>query len=148
MAQAKILRVLQENKISPIGSDKEINVNVRVIAATNKDMKKEIAEGRFREDLYHRLSVIEIFVPPLDERKDDIPPLIEHFTKIIAQEQNSAPKKFSEEAINLLQKFSWTGNIRELRNIVERLIILGGNPISADDVKTFTQKWGGVELTD
>lgn len=148
MAQAKILRVLQENKISPIGSDKEINVNVRVIAATNKDMKKEIAEGRFREDLYHRLSVIEIFVPPLDERKDDIPPLIEHFTKIIAQEQNSAPKKFSEEAINLLQKLSWTGNIRELRNIVERLIILGGNPISADDVKIFTQKWGGVELND
>ena len=106
IAQAKVLRALQENKVSPVGSDKEIKVNVRVLAATNKDMKKEIAEGRFREDLYHRISVIEIYVPPLDERKEDIPLLVEHFTKLIADEQGNTPKKFSKEAIKKLQSFS------------------------------------------
>ena len=139
IAQAKVLRALQENKVSPVGSDKEIKVNVRVLAATNKDMKKEIAEGRFREDLYHRISVIEIYVPPLDERKEDIPLLVEHFAKLIADEQGNTPKKFSKEAIKKLQSFSWTGNIRELRNVVERLIILGGNPISEEDVAAFVR---------
>ena len=139
IAQAKVLRALQENKVSPVGSDKEIKVNVRVLAATNKDMKKEIAEGRFREDLYHRISVIEIYVPPLDERKEDIPLLVEHFAKLIADEQGNTSKKFSKEAIKKLQSFSWTGNIRELRNVVERLIILGGNPISEEDVVAFVR---------
>lgn len=140
IAQAKVLRALQENKVSPVGSDKEIKVDVRVLAATNKDMKKEIAEGRFREDLYHRLSVIEIYVPSLDDRKEDIPLLVKHFTKIIADEQGNSPKKFSDEAIKTLQDFSWTGNIRELRNVVERLIILGGEEVSAEDVMTFVRK--------
>ncbi|MGC4130041.1 MAG: sigma-54 dependent transcriptional regulator [Bergeyella sp.] len=140
IAQAKVLRALQESKVSPVGSDKEIKVDVRVIAATNKDMKKEIEAGRFREDLYHRLSVIEIYVPPLDERKEDIPLLIEHFTKIIAEEQGNTPKEFSEKAVKSLQEFSWTGNIRELRNVVERLVILGGNPVTADDVASFVRK--------
>ena len=139
IAQAKVLRALQENKVSPVGSDKEIKVNVRVLAATNKDMKKEIAEGRFREDLYHRISVIEIYVPPLDERKEDIPLLVEHFAKLIADEQGNTSKKFSKEAIKKLQSFSWTGNIRELRTVVERLIILGGNPISEEDVVAFVR---------
>lgn len=140
IAQAKVLRALQENKVSPVGSDKEIKVDVRVLAATNKDMKKEITEGRFREDLYHRLSVIEIYVPPLDERKEDIPLLIEHFTKTIGEEQGITPKEFSKEAIEKLQNFSWTGNIRELKNIIERLIILGKNPVSAEDVDAFVRK--------
>lgn len=140
IAQAKVLRALQENKVSPVGSDKEIKVDVRVLAATNKDMAKEIAEGRFREDLYHRLSVIEIFVPPLDDRKEDIPLLVKHFTKIIADEQGNTPKKFTDEAIKKLQEFSWTGNIRELRNVIERLVILGGNEVSADDVTSFVRK--------
>lgn len=140
IAQAKVLRALQENKVSPVGSDKEIKVDVRVLAATNKDMKKEIAEGRFREDLYHRLSVIEIYVPSLDDRKEDIPLLVKHFTKIIADEQGNSPKKFSDEAIKTLQDFSWTGNIRELRNVVERLIILGGEEVSAEDVMAFVRK--------
>lgn len=140
VAQAKVLRALQEHKVSPVGSDKEIKVDVRVLAATNKDLRKEIQEGKFREDLYHRLSVIEINVPSLDERKEDIPLLVNHFTKIIADEQGNAPKTFSPEAISALQEFSWTGNIRELRNVVERLVILGANPISAEDVSNFVKK--------
>lgn len=139
-AQAKVLRVLQENTISRVGADKDIKVDVRVVAATNKDLKKEIAEGRFREDLYHRLAVILIQVPALNDRRDDIPLLIEHFSEKIASEQGSARKKFSEKAINLLKEYDWTGNIRELRNVVERLIILGGAEISEDDVRLFANK--------
>lgn len=140
IAQAKVLRALQENKVSPVGSDKEIKVDVRVVAATNKNMQKEIEAGRFREDLYHRLSVIEIYVPSLDERKEDIPLLVEHFAKLIADEHGNAPKKFDAAAIKALQEFSWTGNIRELRNVVERLIILGENPVTAQDVASFVRK--------
>lgn len=140
VAQAKVLRALQESKISPVGSDKEIKVDVRVIAATNKNLQEEIEKGKFREDLYHRLSVIEIRVPKLDDRKDDIPLLVEHFSKIIADEQGTAKKNFSGEFIEALQNFSWTGNIRELRNVVERLIILGQNPVTADDVSKFVKK--------
>jgi DNA-binding NtrC family response regulator len=139
-AQAKVLRALQESLIQRVGADKDIKVNVRVIAATNKDLKKEIAEGRFREDLYHRLAVILIKVPSLNERRDDIPLLIEHFAVKIAEEQGNAQKNFSNEAIKLLQEYDWTGNIRELRNVVERLIILGGNEISESDVKLFASK--------
>ena len=113
---------------------------MRVIAATNKDLKKEIEEGRFREDLYHRLAVILIKVPGLNERRDDIPLLIEHFTEKIAAEQGIAPKTFSKKAIKLLQEYDWTGNIRELRNVVERLIILGSNEISETDVQLFASK--------
>lgn len=140
VAQAKVLRALQESKVSPVGSDKEIKVDVRVLAATNKNMQKEIEAGKFREDLYHRLSVIEIYVPPLDERKDDIPQLVEHFAKNIADEQGTAAKEFEPKAIETLQNFGWTGNIRELRNIVERLVILGGNPVTAEDVASFVRK--------
>lgn len=140
IAQAKVLRALQESKVSPVGSDKEIKVDVRVLAATNKNMQKEIAEGRFREDLYHRLSVIEIYVPPLDERKEDIKLLVEHFAKIISDEHGTVKKEFDENAIKALEDFSWTGNIRELRNVVERLIILGSNPVSAEDVANFVRK--------
>lgn len=140
IAQAKVLRALQESKVSPVGSDKEIKVDVRVLAATNKNMQAEIEAGRFREDLYHRLSVIEIYVPPLEERKEDIQMLVEHFAKIIADEQGNATKAFDPEAIKSLENFNWTGNIRELRNIVERLIILGGNPVSAEDVAAFVRK--------
>jgi len=139
-AQAKVLRALQENLIQRVGADKDIKVNVRVVAATNKDLKAEIAAGRFREDLYHRLAVILIKVPALNERRDDIPLLIEHFTEKIAIEQGNAPKSFSNEAITLLQEYDWTGNIRELRNVVERLIILGSNEISETDVKLFASK--------
>lgn len=139
-AQAKVLRALQENKISRVGTDKDIKVDVRVVAATNKNLKKEIDEGRFREDLYHRLAVILIKVPALNDRRDDIPVLIEHFAKKIASEQGTAPKKFSEKAIKLLKGYDWTGNIRELRNVVERLIILGGPEISEGDVKSFASK--------
>ena len=139
-AQAKVLRALQESLIQRVGADKDIKVNVRVIAATNKDLKKEIAEGRFREDLYHRLAVILIKVPSLNERRDDIPLLIEHFAVKIAEEQGNALKDFSNKAIKLLQEYDWTGNIRELRNVVERLIILGGNEISESDVKLFASK--------
>jgi DNA-binding NtrC family response regulator len=139
-AQAKVLRALQENMITRVGADKDIKVDVRVIAATNKDLKKEIEEGRFREDLYHRLAVILIKVPGLNERRDDIPLLIEHFTEKIAAEQGIAPKTFSKKAIKLLQEYDWTGNIRELRNVVERLIILGGNEISETDVQLFASK--------
>jgi len=139
-AQAKVLRALQESMITRVGADKDIKVDVRVVAATNKDLKVEIAEGRFREDLYHRLAVILIKVPALNDRRDDIPLLIEHFTEKIASEQGSVPKKFSKEAIQLLQEYDWTGNIRELRNVVERLIILGGTAISENDVKLFASK--------
>lgn len=139
-AQAKVLRALQENLIQRVGADKDIKVNVRVIAATNKDLKLEIAEGRFREDLYHRLAVILIKVPALNDRRDDIPLLIEYFTEKIASEQGNAIKFFTNEAINLLKEYDWTGNIRELRNVVERLIILGGNEITELDVKMFASK--------
>ncbi len=136
-AQAKVLRALQENEISRIGSDKAIHVNVRVLAATNKDLKKEIEKGTFREDLFHRLNVIPIHVPDLDERKEDIPLLVHHFNELICSEQGWASKTFTDEAIQALQAKSWTGNIRELRNVVERLIILAGSTISVEDVKLF-----------
>jgi two-component system, NtrC family, nitrogen regulation response regulator NtrX len=139
-AQAKVLRALQENLIQRVGADKDIKVNVRVIAATNKDLKKEIEEGRFREDLYHRLAVILIKVPELNNRREDIPLLIEHFSNKIASEQGNSIKTFSKQAIKLLQEYDWTGNIRELRNVVERLIILGGEEISENDVKLFASK--------
>jgi DNA-binding NtrC family response regulator len=139
-AQAKVLRALQENLIQRVGADKDIKVNVRVVAATNKDLKKEIEEGRFREDLYHRLAVILIKVPALNDRRDDIPLLIEYFASKIAEEQGNGQKSFSKEAIKLLQEYDWTGNIRELRNVVERLIILGGTEISEMDVKLFASK--------
>lgn len=140
VAQAKVLRALQESKVSPVGSDKEIKVDVRVIAATNKNLAKEIEQGKFREDLYHRLSVIEIIVPSLNDRTEDIPLLVEHFTNAIAAENGSAPKKFDDKSIKALQQFDWTGNIRELRNVVERLIILGADPVTADDVASFVKK--------
>ncbi len=139
-AQAKVLRALQENMITRVGADKDIKVDVRVVAATNKDLKTEIAAGRFREDLYHRLAVILIKVPSLNERRDDIPLLITHFSEKIALEQGTAIKHFSEAAMLLLTDYDWTGNIRELRNVVERLIILGGNEISENDVQLFASK--------
>src|SRR5690554_3300930 len=139
-AQAKVLRALQENIINRVGADKDIKVDVRVIAATNKDLRKEIAEGRFREDLYHRLAVILIKVPSLNERRDDIPLLIEHFTNKIAEENGTSDRKFTSEAIELLKAYDWTGNIRELRNVIERLIILGGKEISKYDVELFASK--------
>lgn len=139
-AQAKVLRALQENLIQRVGADKDIKVDVRVVAATNKDLKKEIEEGRFREDLYHRLAVILIKVPALNERRDDIPELIIHFANKIAEEQGNTAKSFSPQAIKLLQEYDWTGNIRELRNVVERLIILGGTEISENDVQLFASK--------
>ncbi len=139
-AQAKVLRALQEGRITPVGGDKEIKVDVRVLAATNKNLREEIKEGRFREDLYHRLSVILIKVPALNDRKEDIPELTTHFAKKIAEEQGIAVKAFSPAAIEELQKIDWTGNIRELRNVIERLIILGGQEISEADVKSFASK--------
>ena len=139
-AQAKVLRALQENVIQRVGADKDIKVNVRVVAATNKDLKKEIEAGRFREDLYHRLAVILIKVPALNDRREDIPALIVHFATKIALEQGTVVKNFSEAALQLLQEYDWTGNIRELRNVVERLIILGGTEISEQDVKLFASK--------
>ncbi|WP_425236252.1 sigma-54-dependent transcriptional regulator [Ulvibacterium sp.] len=139
-AQAKVLRASQENKISRVGTDKDIKVDVRVIAATNKNLKKEIEEGRFREDLYHRLAVILVKVPSLNERREDIPLLIAHFAKKIASEQGIVPKAFSDKAIKLLKTYDWTGNIRELRNVVERLIILGGKEVSEADVTLFASK--------
>ncbi|WP_298328313.1 sigma-54 dependent transcriptional regulator [uncultured Dokdonia sp.] len=139
-AQAKVLRALQESRVQRVGSDKDIKVDVRVVAATNKNLKKEIAEGRFREDLYHRLAVILIKVPALNDRRDDIPILIEHFAKKISQEQGTAKKSFSDKAIDLLKAYDWTGNIRELRNVVERLIILSGPEVSEGDVKLFASK--------
>ena len=139
-AQAKVLRALQESRIQRVGSDKDIKVNVRVVAATNKDLKKEIEDGKFREDLYHRLAVILIEVPALNDRREDIPLLVDYFTNKISQEQGSTKKSFSEKAITLLQDYDWTGNIRELRNVVERLIILGENEVSEADVKAFASK--------
>ena len=139
-AQAKVLRALQENKISRVGSDKDIKVDVRVIAATNKDLKREIEEKKFREDLFHRLAVILIQVPPLNERRDDIPILINFFNDKITEEQGINKKEFTPEALELLKKYDWTGNIRELRNVVERLIILGGNQVTEEDVKLFASK--------
>ncbi|WP_267740167.1 sigma-54-dependent transcriptional regulator [Myroides injenensis] len=139
-AQAKVLRALQENIITRVGADKDVKVDVRVIAATNKDLRKEIEEGRFREDLYHRLAVILIEVPGLNDRRDDIPLLLNHFVKQIADEQGTAVKEFSEDAIQLLQEYNWTGNIRELRNVIERLIILGGKTVTKQDVELFANK--------
>lgn len=142
-AQAKVLRALQENKITRVGSEKEIKVNVRVIAATNKDLQKEITKGNFREDLYHRLSVILIKVPSLNERKDDIPLLIEYFTQQICSDQGIPVKSFAKEALKELQKLNWTGNIRELRNVTERLIILCDKSITAKDVQQFANPLKG-----
>lgn len=136
-AQAKVLRALQENEITRVGSDKPIKVNVRVLAATNKDLKKEIAEGHFREDLFHRLNVIPIHVPSLDDRKEDIPLLVNHFAELICKEQGWRVKEFNSSAVAALQEKTWPGNIRELRNVVERLIILGGEVITEEDVKMF-----------
>ena len=139
-AQAKVLRALQESRIQRVGSDKDIKVNVRVIAATNKNLKKEILEGRFREDLYHRLAVILIKVPCLNDRRSDIPLLVDHFTDKVATEQGNSKKSFSKEALKLLESYDWTGNIRELRNVVERLIILGESEVTVSDVKSFVSK--------
>lgn len=136
-AQAKVLRALQENRITPVGGDKDVQVNVRVLAATNKDLKQEIAEGRFREDLFHRLSVINIQVPALDDRKEDIPELVAHFVDQMAEEQGMAGRSFSQEALAAMQQLSYSGNIRQLRNLVERLLILGEQTVSAADVKRF-----------
>ena len=136
-AQTKVLRALQENEITRVGSDKAVKVNVRVIAATNKNLEEEIAAGRFREDLFHRLNVIPIHVPPLDERKDDIPLLIDYFAEQICAEQGGRKKTFAKEAVKALQACSWPGNIRQLRNVVERLIILAGETITEEDVKLY-----------
>lgn len=139
-AQAKVLRALQENKIQRVGSDRDIKVDVRILAATNKDLKQEIEDKNFREDLYHRLAVILINVPSLNDRREDIPLLINYFAAKIAKEQGNAAKQFEDNAFKLLQEYDWTGNIRELRNVVERLIILGGEQISEKDVKLFASK--------
>jgi DNA-binding NtrC family response regulator len=136
-AQAKVLRALQENKITRVGGDKDIAVNVRVLAATNKDLKKEIAEGRFREDLYHRLSVIVIKVPSLNERKDDIEILVDKFLDDIAHEYGTRKKEINKEALKLLQQHDWTGNIRELRNVTERLVIMSEDVINPTEVKKY-----------
>lgn len=136
-AQAKVLRALQENRISRVGGEKDIKVDVRVLAATNKDLKKEIANGNFREDLYHRLSVILIHVPSLNDRKDDIPLLVDFFLDKISAEQGIVGKTINQPAIQALQEINWTGNIRELRNVIERLLILGGEEITEDDVQKY-----------
>jgi DNA-binding NtrC family response regulator len=136
-AQAKVLRALQEGKITRVGADKDINVDVRVIAATNKDLLKEVETKNFRLDLYHRLSVIIIHVPSLNERKDDIPPLVDQFLTDICTDYGIAKKSIDDDAINLLQNYDWTGNIRELRNVVERLVILSGKTITTEDVKNY-----------
>lgn len=136
-AQAKVLRALQENRINRVGGEKDIKVNVRVVAATNKNLKKEIEESRFREDLYHRLSVILIEVPPLAQRKEDLPLLVQKFLKDIAVEYGTTPKKIEDQAIVYLQQLPWSGNIRELRNVVERLVILGGQTISEADARKY-----------
>ena len=136
-AQAKVLRVLQERKLSRVGSDKDIVVDVRVVAATNKNLKEEIAKGTFREDLYHRLSVIVINVPTLDERKSDIPLLVDFFVDQICSETGMHPREIDSEAMKLLVEKNWTGNIRELRNVVERLLILSGDKITAEDIKSY-----------
>ena len=139
-AQAKVLRALQEQKIQRVGNEKDISVDVRVIAATNKDLKNEIAEGRFREDLYHRLAVIIIHVPSLANRKQDIPILTEYFVNIISKEQGIENKNFTKEALVKLNKYEWTGNVRELRNVIERLMILGDNPVSENNIIQFASK--------
>ena len=136
-AQAKVLRALQENKITRVGSDKDINVNVRVIAATNKNLKEEIEKARFREDLYHRLSVILIHVPSLNERLEDIPLLTDHFNQLICEEYGTPPRDIKDDAIKELQKINWTGNIREFRNVLERLIILCEKEITGKDVLSY-----------
>lgn len=136
-AQTKVLRALQENEITRVGSDKTIKVNVRVLAATNKNLKQEIEKGNFREDLYHRLNVIPIHVPDLKDRKEDIPLLVNHFIQLICAEQGWKSKSISEEAIQALQQHDWPGNIRELRNVIERLIILSGDTITAEDVNLY-----------
>jgi len=138
-AQAKVLRALQEGKITRVGADKDISVDVRVIAATNKDLMKEVEEKNFRLDLYHRLSVIMIHVPSLNERKDDIPLLVDRFLEDICTDYGIAKKQISDEALRLLQDYNWTGNIRELRNVVERLVILSGKAITREDVKSHVQ---------
>jgi DNA-binding NtrC family response regulator len=137
-AQAKVLRALQESKITRVGGNKEIKVNVRVIAATNKDIRREIKNGNFREDLFHRLNVIPIQVPALADRKDDIPLLCDKFLSDIADEYGDKPKTFSEDAMLYLQELPWTGNVRELRNVVERLIIMCNETIGLEDVKMYT----------
>jgi DNA-binding NtrC family response regulator len=139
-AQAKVLRALQENKIQRVGSDKDLTVDVRILAATNKDLQKEIAEGRFREDLYHRLAVIVIKVPALKDRLEDIPLLCEHFIDQIAQKDGVTAKKIKPAALKKLQDYPWTGNIRELRNVIERLMILGDNPITKQNIEQFASK--------
>lgn len=139
-AQAKVLRALQEHQITPVGGDRSIKVDVRVLAATNKDLRKEIELGKFREDLYHRLSVILIEVPGLNDRRDDIPLLAQHFLQQIADDYGVPAKTISVEAVSALQGYDWTGNIREFRNVIERLHILGGSEISATDVSTFARK--------
>ena len=139
-AQAKVLRALEENKIQRVGSQKDISVDVRVIAATNKDLKKEIENGNFREDLYHRLAVILIEVPELSKRKSDIPILVSHFSKLISKEQGIETKDFNKDSLKLLEEYDWSGNVRELRNVIERLIILGGNPITKQDINLFASK--------
>ena len=139
-AQAKVLRALQENKIQRVGSDKDISVDVRILAATNKDLKHEIAEGRFREDLYHRLAVIVIKVPALKDRLEDIPLLCKHFIQLISEKEGVPAKSIEEAAILKLQDYPWTGNIRELRNVIERLMILGDNPITKKNIEQFASK--------
>lgn len=136
-AQAKVLRALQESKITRVGDSKEIKVDVRVLAATNKDLREEISNGRFREDLYHRLAVIVVKVPALNERREDIPLLLEHFNRRIADDYGHAPKTFTPEAIQALQDYNWTGNIRELANVIERLFILCDQVVNADDVQLY-----------
>ena len=138
-AQAKVLRALQENKITRVGGESEINVNVRIIAATNKNLKEDIQKGNFREDLYHRLSVIIINVPPLRERLDDIPELVSYFVENISDEMGKATPTFTQDAIEELQKYRWTGNIRELHNVIERLVILCGSKIDGDDVRKYAR---------
>ena len=139
-AQAKVLRALQEKKIQRVGNEKDISVDVRVIAATNKNLKEEIKDGRFREDLYHRLAVILIHVPSLAERLDDIPILTDHFIDLLIKEQGLETKSFSTEALQKLQNYQWTGNVRELRNVVERLMILGDDPITVENINQFASK--------
>jgi DNA-binding NtrC family response regulator len=139
-AQAKVLRALQENKVQRVGSDKDITVDVRILAATNKDLKEEIKAGRFREDLYHRLAVILIEVPSLSERTEDIPLLVDHFINQIAKKDGMPVKSIEPKALALLKQYPWTGNVRELRNVVERLMILGDNPITRNNIIQFAPK--------
>lgn len=139
-AQAKVLRALQEGKITQVGGDKEIKVDVRVIAATNKNLREEIEKGKFREDLYHRLAVIVIEVPGLNDRREDVPELIQHFSAQLSDASGTPAKEFSKDAVEMLEKYDWTGNIRELRNVVERMLILGEDPVSKKDIETFVKK--------